>query len=157
MSLSWNFPVRASPSYEGSEPSRARALQFSSWNVFKNYNQISKFSTSIMIVTNLINCKIISMILYKTKGVLGSWKLWFSYINEFFLLKIKISARFGQFLISSWREKGHEPSWAELKILQLELWLEPTRLGLITSHYYIRVLYSSQSNTNETLWGRKAW
>ena len=27
--------------------------------------------------------------------------------------KIKISARFGQFLISSWREKGHEPSRAE--------------------------------------------
>ena len=26
-------------------------------------------------------------------------------------IKIKISARFGQFLISSWMEKGHEPSW----------------------------------------------
>ena len=55
------------------EPSRARALQFLSWNradntdntdnmyvkksqifttTFKNYNQISKFSTSIMIITN---------------------------------------------------------------------------------------------------------
>jgi hypothetical protein len=32
MSLSWNFPARASPSYEGFEPSRAGALQFSSWN-----------------------------------------------------------------------------------------------------------------------------
>ena len=39
---------------------------------------------------------------------------------------------FGQFSISSWWEKGHEPSQAELKILQLELWLEPARLGLIT-------------------------
>jgi hypothetical protein len=28
-------------------------------------------------------------------------------------IKIKISARFGQFLISSWIEKGHEPSRAE--------------------------------------------
>ena len=26
MSSSWNFPARASPSYEGSEPSRAGAL-----------------------------------------------------------------------------------------------------------------------------------
>ena len=26
MSLSWNFPARASPSYEGTEPSRAGAL-----------------------------------------------------------------------------------------------------------------------------------
>ena len=34
-------------------------------------------------------------------------------------IKIKISARFGQFLISSWMEKGHEPSRAELKIFQL--------------------------------------
>ena len=32
MSLSWNFPARASLSYEGSEPSRAGALQFLSWN-----------------------------------------------------------------------------------------------------------------------------
>ena len=49
-------------------------------------------------------------------------------------IKIKISARFGQFSISSWMEKGHEPSWAELKIFQLELWLEPAWLGLITSN-----------------------
>ena len=32
MSSSWTFPAQASPSYEGSEPSRAGALQFSSWN-----------------------------------------------------------------------------------------------------------------------------
>ena len=31
--------------------------------------------------------------------------------------------------------KSHEPSRAELKIIQLELWLEPARLGLITSMY----------------------
>ena len=32
MSSSWNFPAWAKPSYEGSDPSRAGALQFSSWN-----------------------------------------------------------------------------------------------------------------------------
>jgi hypothetical protein len=32
MSSSWNFPAWAEPSYEGSEPSRAGALQFPSWN-----------------------------------------------------------------------------------------------------------------------------
>ena len=76
------------------------------------------------------------MNLYKKKGDLGSWKLWFKYKNEKInkknLKRIKISARFGRFSISSWRQKGHEPSQAELKILQLELWLEPARLGLIT-------------------------
>ena len=30
-------------------------------------------------------------------------------------------------------EKGHELSRAELKIFQLKLWLEPARLGLITT------------------------
>ena len=78
------------------------------------------------------------MNLYNTKGVLGSWKLWFSYIHEKKIKKIKkmeISARFGRFSFSSWREKGHKPSRAraELKILQLELWLKPAWLGLITS------------------------
>ena len=34
---------------------------------------------------------------------------------------------------SELKEKGHEPSRAELKISQLELWLEPARLGLITT------------------------
>jgi hypothetical protein len=36
---------------------------------------------------------------------------------------------------SELKEKGHEPSRAELKIPQLELWLEPARLGLITNGY----------------------
>ena len=34
--------------------------------------------------------------------------------------------------------KGHEPSRAELKIVQLEPWLEPARLGLITSRYIVQ-------------------
>ena len=38
-------------------------------------------------------CMIIYMNLCNTKGILGSWKLWFSYINEK-KVKIKILARF---------------------------------------------------------------
>ena len=37
---------------------------------------------------------IIYMNLYKIKGVLGSWKLWFSNINEIFLLR---NQNFGSF------------------------------------------------------------
>ena len=37
--------------------------------------------------------------------------------------------------ISELKGKGHEPSQPELKILQLELRLEPARLGLITTMY----------------------
>ena len=44
--------------------------------------------------------------------------------------KIEISARFR--LIFDFELNGKR-SRAELKILQLELWLEPARLGLITT------------------------
>ena len=43
------------------------------------------------------------------------------------------------FLISELKGKGHKPSRAELKILQLELRLEPARLGLITSILYLNL------------------
>ena len=61
MSSSWNFPARASSSYEVSELSRAELGHFNFraetelkffQALIKNYNQISKFSTSIMIITN---------------------------------------------------------------------------------------------------------
>ena len=48
-------------------------------------------------------------------------------------IKIAIFGFSSWFFISELDKKGHEPSRAELKILQLELWLEPARLGLITS------------------------
>ena len=54
--------------------------------------------------------------------------------------KPKFRLVFCQFSISSWRDKGHEPSRVELKILQLELWLEPARLGLITSKLVSSIL-----------------
>ena len=41
MSSSWNFPAQASTSYEGSKPSRAGALQFSSWNGADNTDNMS--------------------------------------------------------------------------------------------------------------------
>ena len=74
---------------------------------------------------------IIYINLCKTKGVLGSWKLKFSHINEN-LKKIKISARFRPIFDF---EGKKVTSRAELKILQLELWLEPARLRLITGNY----------------------
>jgi len=56
------------------------------------------------------------------------------------------SSFFSQFSIPSWSEKGHEPSRAELKILQLELWLKPAWLGLITTIY----IYLNQSQVSRT-------
>ena len=49
-------------------------------------------------------------------------------------IKIKILARFGP--IFDFKLKGKR-SRAEPKILQLKLWLEPARLGLITRAYLI--------------------
>ena len=70
------------------------------------------------------------MNLCKTKGILGSWKLWFSYINE----KKYQNQNFGSFSADfQFRAEGKKvTSRAELKVLQLELWLEPARLGLIS-------------------------
>ena len=75
---------------------------------------------------------IIFMNLYKTKGVLGSWKLWFSYINE----KKNQNQNFSSFSADfGFRAEGEKAtSRAELKILQLVLWLKPAWLGLITSY-----------------------
>ena len=56
---------------------------------------------------------------------------------------------------SELKEKGHEPSRAELKIPQLELWLEPARLGLITSIYCMPLrihIYQPNHVSLETLW-----
>ena len=56
MGSSWNFPAQASPSYESSEPSRAGALHFSSWNraeiFLRTTIKFPNFLSSIMIITN---------------------------------------------------------------------------------------------------------
>ena len=54
-------------------------------------------------------------------------------MKEKFKSKSNFQLVFGQFSISSWVEKGHKLSRAELKILQLKLWLKSARLGLITT------------------------
>ena len=64
MSPSRNFPARAELSYEESKPSRAGALQFSSWNRADNISKNSKFSTYLPQVFQelqlfwIIECKI---------------------------------------------------------------------------------------------------
>ena len=64
MGSSWNFPARASPSWESSEPIRAELGHFNfraetelkpSWNFFEPQLRIYAFSTSIMIITNWLN------------------------------------------------------------------------------------------------------
>ena len=70
---------------------------------------------------------------------------------------------FGQFSLPSWSQKGHKPSRAELKILQLELWLEPARLGLITINYLsiwpfmCHPWFPTRKASKLTLQGLKKW
>ena len=56
MSSSWNFPAQASLSYEGSKLGHFNFRAETELKFFlsplKNYNQISKFSTSIIIIPN---------------------------------------------------------------------------------------------------------
>ena len=59
---------------------------------------------------------------------------------EQFIIYKKVLASFGQFWIPSWGEKGQEPSLAKLKNLQLELWLEPARIGLIATNKVLKQL-----------------
>ena len=75
---------------------------------------------------------IIYMNLCKTKGVLGSWKLWFSYINKDKKtknkIKIKISADF-QFRAEEKKVTSRaEPSWKTFSLSCGSDWLEPARL-----------------------------
>ena len=52
------------------------------------------------------------------------------------------------FFSLSWTQKGQEPSRAELKIIQLVLWLEPTPLGLIS-----KLNSNSKSKFQSLIWG----
>ena len=87
----------------------------------------------------------------RQKGVFGSGKLWFSYINFKNQIKIKILARFRPIFDFELKGKGHEPSLVELKILQLWLWLEPARLGLITTAYTINSVCHSIRSMSRVL------
>ena len=140
MGSSWNFPARASPSYESSELSWAEPRSGtsifelkSSWNFFMNYNQISQFSTSIMIITNS-NQLHDNFYEFMTKVFLGSWNLRFSYINEK-KITIKISACFRPIFDFKLKEKRSraELSRAENPSAQALAWASSAR----THHYYI--------------------
>ena len=80
----------------------------------------------------------------KTIGILGvEYHNLGTQFNHFQTYSIKItyqknltiSARFRPIFDFELIGKGQEPCRAELKIPQLELWLEPVRLGLITTTY----------------------
>ena len=150
MSLSWNFPARASPNYEVSSSSEPELGHFNFWAETELKFFLPRKSEFYILIKNQSNFPIlcptmiiiifmlIFMNLCKTIGVFELKILWHILrliIFQPYLLvkemKIKISARFGHFSISSWKQKGHVPSRAELKILHLELWLEPAQLGLI--------------------------
>ena len=83
-------------------PKTLHMMSAPSWN--------STTETHLMIITN---CVIIFMNLYKIKGVLGSWKLWFSNINEFFLLKNQNFGSFRPIIDFELKRKRSraEPSW----------------------------------------------
>ena len=76
------------------------------------------------------------MNLCKTKGVLGSWKLWFSYINENFKI-VKILACFRQIFDFELRGKRSqaERSQAENPLARALAWASSAR----THHYYLDV------------------
>ena len=61
---------------------------------------------------------------------------------------------------SELKEKGHEPSRVELKISQLELWLEPARFGLITNKYVsleLIIEVSGKINLMHDIWQENDW
>ena len=132
MSSSWNFPARASPSYEGSEPSWAGALQFSSWNQ-ANCLQISQFCSCIMISINFwsfiwiyIVQKVfleLNNMIYLHKLVIFNTSLLWKLIKNRSSTENRISARF-------WPIFDFELKWGRSRA---EQWLDPARLGLIAT------------------------
>jgi hypothetical protein len=145
MSSSWNFPARASPSCESSKLSWGTlvfeqkpswqnfrslstiTIKFSNFGPVSNYHQsyvdlyefvsdYRYFSSSILyLVTKFIQFQTYSMKITNHKN------------------KIEISARFGQFSISSWIEKRSqaEPSQAENPLARAM-----ARASLARTHHY---------------------
>ena len=112
------------------ESSRAGALQFSSWNraeiflrttikfpKFYQYHDYNQLHDN----------------LYKIKGVLGSWKLWFSNINEIFLLRNQNFGSFRPIIDFELKRKRPraEPSRAENPSAQAL-----ARASLARTHHY---------------------
>ena len=80
------------------ESSRTGALQFSSWNRAEIFLRTTIKFPKFYQYHIITNSMIIFMNLYKIKGVLGNWKLWFSYINENFKKIGSFSADFGRLI-----------------------------------------------------------
>ena len=58
---------------------------------------------------------------------------WFNPRPKYVIDFVDFQAKIAKFLIFELKGKG--PSQAEVKILQLELWLEPAQLGPITTRH----------------------
>ena len=114
MSLSRNFPARAEPSYEGSEPSRAKLGHFNfraeteltKFQVLiKNHDQISQLWACIIIIINIMIifmnlCKQVYIIhnllqILTLESLVMKWGLGFSKNVSARQLKCPSSARLG--------------------------------------------------------------
>ena len=136
MSPSWNFPTRAEPSYEGSEPSRAKLGHFnfqaetelticaslsSKFFRFSNFASVTWFESISwwsIIHLNFCSIKVHNFVIFQC----FSEQVYYKKNLGLFLLNFQFRA-----------EVEKVTSRTELKNLQLELWLEPALLGLITS------------------------
>ena len=118
MSPSWNFPTRAEPSYEGSEPSRAKLGHFnfqaetelticaslsSKFFRFSNFASVTWFESISwwsIIHLNFCSIKVHNFVIFQC-------------FSEQVYHKKKSWLVFAQFSIPSWSGKGHEPNRAE--------------------------------------------
>ena len=131
MSPSWNFPARAEPSYDCSESSRAELGSFiyelkPSWIFFCILLFIASFfSKSVILRRKSITCHKENRKQSENASKIRKKNAYF----RIFQLIFYVRADFFYFRAEQKRPR------AELKLLQLELWLEPARLGLITRNY----------------------
>ena len=123
MYSSWNFLSWAESSKKGSESSQAWALHIPRWNqavdmyVNKNIFVDQNCFFLILLTSDLENQSFQGEYIFATEKNENS--------NEYY--SAEPSQR------SQAEASRAEPSRAEPKILQLKLWLEPDRLGLITN------------------------
>ena len=138
MSPSRNFPAWAEPSHEGSEPSRAGALQLSSWNradnisknsKFLNYLFISSFSRIAAILVNWIQCHKKAQL--TCRWIAENFPLPFFPLPPYILstLALALATLFSSLYkkIYELTGKGHEPSRAEIS---------SARASSARAHYY---------------------
>ena len=121
MSSSWNFPARASPSYEGSEPSWGTSIfeLKPSWQYWQYVCQkIANSSQFCFCTMILINFMPIYLNLCSTKGVfrveLYDLGTSFSHFQNKFIIKVNFSSFLANFQFRAEVKKvtsRAEPSW----------------------------------------------